>query len=41
VRTYAFPNGPCDPIFRPSTETSVSEVQLLILVLPTFLTSIG
>jgi len=41
IRTYAFPNSPCAPTLSPSTATSVSGVQVFLLLLPTLLTSIG
>jgi len=41
VRTFAFPNSPCAPTVSPSTATSVSGVQVFLLLLPTLLTSIG
>ena len=41
VQTFAFPSGPCAPTLSPSTATSVSGVQVFLLLLPTLLTSIG
>ncbi len=41
VRTFAFPNSPCAPTLSPSTPTSVSGVQMFMLLLPSLLTSIG
>jgi len=41
ARTYAFPNGPCAPTVSPSTETSLSGVQVFFLLLPIFVPSIG
>ena len=39
--TFAFPNGPCAPPVSPSTEASFSGVQVLWLVLPILVSSIG
>ena len=41
VRTFAYPNGPCAPTVRPSTETGLSGVEVFWLLLPIFVPSIS
>jgi hypothetical protein len=41
ARTYAYPNGPCAPTVSPSRETSLSGVQVFLLLLPILVPSIG
>ncbi len=41
ARVYAFPPNPCDPVTSQSAGTGSSQVQLLLLLLPTLISPIG